>query len=105
MAARRPVVAAGLLAKPGSAPQRGTPIEALPAASDRTEPSPAIGLKTSTIGTTLYLLPEESRRLKHLAVDLGISVHEMILRGLDHILDENGQAPIRRYATFKEKKR
>lgn len=55
------------------------------------------GLKKSTIGTTLYLLPDESWRLKQLAVTLRISMHDLILRGLDKVLEENGQPILKRY--------
>jgi hypothetical protein len=91
-----------IFASPGAAPSRGVPIEDLP----RTPEPPAIeavaqrtggGIKTATRGTTLYLLPEESRRLKHLATDLEVSVHELVLMGLDRLLAEHGQPPIRRY--------
>ena len=101
--ARRPAVAAGLLARPGAAPARGTAIEDLPR-----QPSPATvpvqpvedaggGLKASTVGLSLYLLPQESRRVKHLAVDLGLPVHELVLLGLDKVMQEHGQDPVRRY--------
>lgn len=55
------------------------------------------GLKASTVGTTVYLIPDESWRVKQLAVRLRTSVHQIILSGLDRILAEHGQPPIRRY--------
>jgi hypothetical protein len=98
---RKPVVAIGLLAKPGAAPTRSAPIEDLPRASERSDTPPlpvgTAGLKASTIGTTLYLLPDESKRLKRLALDLDISLHELMLTGLDRLLSEHGQPPVRRY--------
>ena len=42
----------------------------------------------------MYLLPTESRRLKRLALDLDVSFHELVLRGLDRMLAEHGQAPV-----------
>ena len=60
------------------------------------------GIKGATLATTVYLLPEEARRLRHLAVDLDISVHEIILRGLDRILSEAGQRPMARYQGGRE---
>ncbi len=55
------------------------------------------GIKVATVGTTVYLLPHESRRLRHLAIEMGTSLHELILRGLDRILAEAGQRPVERY--------
>ncbi len=57
------------------------------------------GIKGATRGTTVYLLPEKNRRANHLAIDLGISLHELLLRGLDRMLAEHGQRPVRRYAS------
>ncbi len=91
-----------VFARPGAAPARGRAIEDLP--REVSPPLPVVdsraiggGLKASTVGTTLYLLPEESRRLKHLAVDLGLSVHELLLTGIDKVLSEHGHPPIHRY--------
>lgn len=102
------MVAVGLLAKPGGAPARSTPVEALPVPASAPPQETGGGLKAATIGTTLYLLPEESRRLKHLAVDLHSSVHDLLLDGIDRILAEHGHAPLKRYvpaAGRKERKR
>jgi hypothetical protein len=62
------------------------------------------GLKGSTVGTTVYLLPDESWRVKQLAVDLKITVHELILRGLDQMLQAHNKRPIRRYASERTKR-
>jgi len=46
--------------------------------------------------------------LKRLALDLDLSLHELMLMGLDRVLAEHGQPPVRRYvpaAPRKEKKR
>lgn len=109
-AIRKPALASGLLAKPGSAPARSVAIEDLPRVSVQAatmSESGGGGLKASTVGTTLYLLPSESKRLRKLAIDLDLSLHEMMLNGLDRILAEHGQQPVRRYVPtlVKEKKR
>jgi DNA (cytosine-5)-methyltransferase 1 len=57
------------------------------------------GIKSRTIGTTLYLLPHESRRIRQLAAELDLSVHELMLVGLDRMLAQNGQRPLERYST------
>lgn len=115
---KRPsVVAANLLARPGSAPARSTPVEDLPRPSLRPEageggqggPAPVPdappaarapgGIKGATIGTTLYLLPREHKRIRRLALDLDIpSVHELLLLGLDRLLAERGEPPVERYS-------
>lgn len=110
-AARKPSLAPGLLAKPGSAPARSAAIEDLPRGPPRTaavSDGGGGGLKASTVGTTLYLLPSESKRLRRLAIDVDLSLHELMLTGLDRVLAEHGQPPVRRYvpaALKKEKKR
>jgi DNA (cytosine-5)-methyltransferase 1 len=55
------------------------------------------GIKGATRATTLYLLPSELQRLRHLAIDLDVSIHDLMLRGLDRVLAEHGQRPIERY--------
>jgi DNA (cytosine-5)-methyltransferase 1 len=55
------------------------------------------GLKGTTVGTTLYLKPEESKRVRMLALTLDLSLHDLILTGLDRMLAENGQRPVSRY--------
>lgn len=126
MAAQKPrpsVVAGNLLARPGAAPSRSVPVEdfprpvpveqasPLPAAS---LPSPASapradrmpgGIKAATVGTTLYLLPAEHKRVRRLALDLDIpSVHELLLIGLDRLLAERGEGPLVRYSEPRPKK-
>ena len=115
MTKKRPsVVAAGLLARPGGAPLRSTPVEDLPrpaATVETSEPAtPADrapgGIKAATIGTTVYLLPAEHKRVRRLALDMDApSVHELLLLGLDRLLAERGQAPIERYSQPRAKKR
>ena len=96
-ATRRPSLAPGLLARPGGAPARSAAIEDLPRPPAPAQGSDGGGLKASTVGTTLYLLPQESKRLRRLALDLDLSLHELMLTGLDRVLAEHGQQPVRRY--------
>jgi hypothetical protein len=95
-----------LLARPGGAPVRSTPVEDYPR-EDAVAPMPPSttvgragqGIKASTIGTTVYLLPSEHKRVKQLALDMDVaSVHELLLLGLDKLLAEHGGNPIARYA-------
>jgi hypothetical protein len=106
-----------LLARPGSAPARSTPLEDLPrselepmavtSAPPTSDPSarPTGGIKLATVGTTLYLLPREHKRVRRLALDLDVpSVHELLLLGLDRLLAERGEPPIERYSPPRPKK-
>src|SRR5690242_17978264 len=115
---KRPsTVAASLLARPGGAPVRTTPVEDLPRVSPSSQPEhgstvprvrkeeTAGGIKKVTIGTTLYLLPHEHKRIRRLALDLDVaSIHELILMGLDRLLAERGQQPLDRYSLPRPKK-
>ena len=113
MERRRPtVVATGLLAKPGGAPARTTPVEDLPrpASPARTD-APTVpegrsgGIKASTLGTTVYLLPREHKRVRRLALDMDVpSVHELLLLGLDRLLAERGEPSVERYSPPRPKK-
>lgn len=108
MERKRPsVVVAGLLARPGAAPRRSTAVEDLP----RTQQAPADqaraagGIKAATVGTTVYLLPDEHKRIRRLALDMDVpSVHELLLMGLDRLLAEQHQAPVQRYSPPRPKK-
>lgn len=110
---RSSVVALGLLAKPGGAPARTTPVEDLPRpvpASVSSSPEASSGttkggIKAATVGTTVYLLPQEHKRVRRLALDLDVpSVHELLLMGLDRLLVERGEPPIDRYSPPRPKK-
>lgn len=121
--ARPSVVAINLLARPGAAPAHSVPVEDFPRPErDRavTAPSPAPqrkpgaeqhagrgagGIKAATIGTTVYLLPTEHKRVRRLALDLdAASVHELLLLGLDRLLAERGEPPLVRYSLPRPKK-
>ena len=121
---RRPSVVAGnLLARPGAAPARSVHVEDFPRAvpdaqpnapapSAQLAPDPAAqserlpgGIKAATIGTTLYLLPAEHKRVRRLALDMDVpTVHELLLLGLDRLLAEQGEPPIIRYSEPRPKK-
>jgi hypothetical protein len=108
---RSSVVASGLLARPGAAPTRTTPVEDLPrppspAAANTTPATKGTGgIKSATIGTTIYLLPSEHKRIRRLVLDFDVpSVHELLLMGLDRLLAERGEPPVRRYAPPRPRK-
>ena len=113
MERKRPtVMASGLLARPGGAPARTTPVEDLPRPAPRAEgpakpPVPGVknGIKAATVGTTVYLLPREHKRVRRLALDMDVpSAHELLLLGLDRLLAERGEPPIERYSQPRPRK-
>lgn len=111
---RASTVAMNLLARPGNAPARSTAVEDLPRPKTEMVPlalSPeptskrAVGIKAATVGTTVYLIPAEHKRVRRLALDLDVpSVHELLLLGLDRLLEERGEPPIKRYSQPRPKK-
>ena len=121
--ARPSVVAMDILARPGGAPARSVPVEDFPRSIPGSvasahpvvlQPAPettlraergAGGIKAATIGTTVYLLPTEHKRVRRLALDLdAASVHELLLLGLDRLLAERGEPPLVRYSPPRPKK-
>jgi hypothetical protein len=61
------------------------------------------GIKAATIGTTVYLLPREHKRVRRLVLDMDVpSVHELLLLGLDRFLTERGEPPIEIHAAAEE---
>ena len=57
------------------------------------------------MGTTVYLLPREHKRVRRLALDMDVpSVHELLLLGLDRLLAEQGGPPIERYSQPRPRK-
>ena len=117
-------VAANLLARPGTAPLRSVPVEDFPRSAPlkqpETLPAPPVmppapatastekppgGIKAATVGTTMYLLPSEHKRVRRLALDLDVpSVHELLLLGLDRLLAERGDPPLTRYSPPRARK-
>ena len=84
---------------PTSAPAAAVSRAATPTSAEAPQDLQASGIKAATRGLTVYLLPEEHKRLRRLALDLDVpSLHELLLLGVDRLLAERGEAPIRRYA-------
>jgi len=107
--ARSSVVAVNLLARPGAAPARSVSVEDFPRLAPTAAPSEPTrmpgGIKAATIGTTIYLLPTEHKRVRRLALDLDVaSVHELLLLGLDRLLAERGEPLLVRYSPPRPKK-
>ena len=54
-------------------------------------------LKTKAIATTLYLLPEDHRRLRRLAADHEVAAQTLLLDAIDMLFMKNGQGPVQRW--------
>ena len=59
--------------------------------------SPRVGVKGATTAITVYTLPRAGERLKALARELGVPLSELLLRGVDALLAQRGEAPTERY--------
>jgi hypothetical protein len=77
-----------------AAPKRGAM-----AASTKRE-----GIKAETSAVVCYLLPEERKRLRQLALDLDTTVQELLLQGLDHVFAQHGQSPVNRYVPLRKRR-
>ena len=54
-------------------------------------------LKTKPIATTLYLLPEDPRRLRRLAADREVAAQTLLLDAIDMLFMKHGQGPVQRW--------
>ena len=48
---------------------------------------------------SIYLLPDDHRRLRRLAADEDSSIQSLVLDGIDHILEQRGQERVQRWET------
>jgi hypothetical protein len=70
-------------------------------ASDEKVPQPkaALGLKEKAINMSIYLLPDDHRRLRRLAADEDTSIQALVLDGIDYVLNQRGQGRVTRWET------
>jgi hypothetical protein len=61
------------------------------------EPSPR-PLKASAINMTVYLLPDDHRRLRILAAKQDTTIQALVLDGLDEVMKKNGEPLVTRWA-------
>ena len=54
-------------------------------------------LKAKAIATTLYLLPEDHRRLRRLAADREVAAQTLLLDAIDMLFAKNGHGPVQRW--------
>lgn len=85
-------------ARPGAA-------QSQPAFHEAPAPSPApasaaeaaVGLKTSAVNMSIYLLPADHRRLRMLAAAEETSIQSLVMDGIDEVLRRRGQEPVSRW--------
>ena len=72
----------------------------LQTAAERVPPlEKALGLKEKAINMSIYLLPDDHRRLRRLAADEDTSIQALVLDGIDHVLGQRGQGRVTRWET------
>jgi hypothetical protein len=54
-------------------------------------------LKAKAIATTLYLLPEDHRRLRRLAADREVAAQTLLLDAIDMLFAKSGHGPVQRW--------
>jgi hypothetical protein len=54
-------------------------------------------LKAKAIATTLYLLPDDHRRLRRLAADRDVAAQTLLLDAIDMLFAKDGQGPVQRW--------
>jgi hypothetical protein len=85
----------------GAATQRF--IHEQPSAKPVEAPAPSIVseglLKTRAIATTLYLLPADHKRLRHLCSERGVAAQTLLLDAIDMLFAQAGQPPVERWET------
>lgn len=79
--------------EPPVPPPAATPATASPG------PRQAADLKGRAIATTLYLLPEDHRRLRRLAADHDVAAQTLLLDAIDMLFKREGQDPVQRWET------
>src|SRR3954454_11267529 len=89
-------------ALPGAA-QPQAPFHERPPSSasgqDLPQAKAALGLKEKAINMSIYLLPDDHRRLRRLAADEDTSIQSLVLDGIDHVLGQRGQGLVTRWET------
>jgi hypothetical protein len=70
------------------------PVAASPAA-----PGEGGLLKERAIATTLYLLPDDHKRLRHLCSERGLAAQTLLLDAIDLLFAQEGEGPVQRWET------
>jgi hypothetical protein len=56
-------------------------------------------LKARAVATTLYLLPNDHKRLRHLCSERGVAAQTLLLDAIDLLFAEAGERPVERWET------
>ena len=90
-------------AKPGAAaPQpfiHEKPPVAVPLIASTPDVGRAIGLKEKAINMTLYMLPQDHRRLRQIAATEDTSLQTLLMDAVDMLLANRKQGPLTRWET------
>ncbi len=62
-------------------------------------PAAAGLLKMRAVATTLYLLPDDHKRLRHLCSERGVAAQTLLLDALDMLFTQAGEKPVARWET------
>ena len=66
--------------------------------------APSGGIKEQAAATTLYLMPNDHRRLRVLAINRGVSMQTLLLDALDLLMAGEGQQPVERWETRRRRR-
>jgi hypothetical protein len=107
MAARKPVFPPGIVdigvdelrqAEPGAArPPRA--FHEHPAAAEPPPTQATKSVKETAVATTVYLLPDDHRRLRILAAERGVAAQQLVMDALDRLFEDAGLARLERWNT------
>ncbi len=64
----------------------------------------AVGLKEKAINMSIYLLPDDHRRLRRLAADEDSSIQSLVLDGIDYVLGKRELGPVTRWETRRKRR-
>ena len=87
-----------LRSKPGAAvPQPAFHEAPVPSLAPAPAAEASVGLKTSAVNMSIYLLPGDHRRLRMLAAAEETSIQALVMDGIDTVLKARGQEPVSRW--------
>jgi len=61
-------------------------------------------LKDRASGMTIYLMPDDHRRLRQIAAAEDTSLQALVMDGLDMVLAQRGQGPVERWEPRRKKR-
>jgi len=59
-------------------------------------------IKDKAVNMTVYLMPDDHKRLKMMAVSQDTTIQALVMDGLDVLLESNGQKPLTRWKPRKK---